>query len=515
MGSNWKRHLLIWLAVPGGVLGCWLCQAPPAWAATEVALSWDANSESDLAGYRIRYGTSPGNHSLGVAQVSAGTTTTAISGLNAGLTYYFVAHAFDYANNESFPSNEIPAVPVTVAGPILTLSLSDSPDPVAAGGNITYTLNYANTGDRDATGVTIGSAIPANTSFFSATNGGNHSAGTVTWAIGSLPPGVSGSVGMTVRVNSPLTNGTSIVNNASSIDSIETSPVTAATVTTTVTSAPVLSISVSDAPDPVVAGNLLAYTFNYSNSGNANTTGAVITASVPANTTFDFSTGGGTYSSGVVTWNLGALNAGGSGTVELVVLVSSGAAGTTLNGGSFAIDSDQTSPVSGAPASTTVTTAPSPTISDAMEQGTTSMFILQSGRHDIVVTGTNFVNIATLDLGSGITINSTTVNGSTQIIADITVAANATLGGRTVTVTNPGGGTANYVAGLEVIKTTDVNRDCRIDSYDLNLIAHAYGSAAGDANYDAAADLNGDGVVDGDDIARWVAYFGQSLQVCP
>ncbi|HET6277816.1 MAG TPA: fibronectin type III domain-containing protein [Candidatus Polarisedimenticolia bacterium] len=515
MGSNWKRHLLIWFAVPGSLLGCGLWQGSAAWAATEVILSWDANSESDLAGYRIRYGTSPGNHSMGVVQVPAGTTTTAITGLNAGLTYYFAAHAFDYANNESFPSNEIPAVPVTVAGAILTLSLSDSPDPVAAGGNITYTLDYANTGDRDATGVTIISTIPANTSFISAANGGSRSGSTVTWAIGSLPPGVSNSVQMTVRVNSPLANGTSIVNNGSSIDSSQTSPVTAATVTTTVTSAPVLSIAVSDAPDPVVAGNLLAYTFNYANSGNANTTGAVITATVPANTTFNYSTGGGTYSSGVVTWSLGSLNAGASGIVQLVVLVSSGAAGTTISSGSFAIDSDQTSPVSGAPAITTVTAAPSPTISNALEQGTSSMFVLQSGRHDIVVTGTNFINIATLSLGSGITINSTTVNSSTRIVADITVAANATLGGRTVTVTNPGGGTANKVAGLEVIKTTDVNEDCRIDSYDLNVIAHAYGSAAGDANYTASADLDGDGAVDGVDITLWSAYFGQPLQVCP
>lgn len=512
MISNRARNLLNWGALAGMALAACLLSASPARAATEVILSWDANTEPDLAGYRIRYGSSPGNHTLGFFQFSRTTTTATITGLTAGTTYYFVAHAFDYANNESLPSNEIPAAPVVVAGPIPTISVSDSPDPVQAGGDLTYTLDYANTGDRDATGVTITSAIPADTSFYSVSPGGTQSGGMVTWSIGTLRPNATESVWVTVRVNSPLNDGTQIVNNATIIGSNETA---SATATTTVTSAPVLAISASDSPDPVVAGDLLSYTFNYSNGGNANTTGVVITATVPPSTTFDSATGSGTYSSGQVTWNIGALNAGNSGLVQLIVLVSSGAAGTTINSGSYDIDSNETSPVNGAPVTTTVTTAPSPTISGAVEQGANSMFILQSGRHDIVVTGTRFVNTATLDLGAGITINSTNVNGSTEIVADISVAANAALGGRTVSVTNPGAGTADYIAGLEVIRTVDVSRDCSIDSLDLNLIAQAYNSAPGDPQYNAAADLDGNGIVDGVDISRWVDYLGQSLQVCP
>jgi len=320
---------------------------------------------------------------------------------------------------------------------------------------------------------------------------------------------------MTVQVVSPLTDGTQIVNDASTIDSSETSPVLAAATTTTVTSAPVLSISISDSPDPVVAGNLLAYTFSYSNIGNANTTGVVITDTLPNNTTFDYATGGGTYSSGVVTWNVGPVAAGQSGMVEAVVRVSSGAAGTTISNGSFQIDSNETSPVSGAAATTSVTAAPSPTIGNAVEQATASMYILRSGSHTIEIAGTNFLFGATVDLGAGITVGSTTVSGSTSIVADITVSSNASLGGRTVSVTNPDGRAASLVSGLEVIKTTDISGDCRIDSIDLNLIARAYNSLSGDAGYNAAADLNGDGAIDGEDLARWEGYFGQTLQGCP
>jgi uncharacterized repeat protein (TIGR01451 family) len=515
MLANWNRRLLKGFTLASVVLSVCLYSVSPAGAATEVVLAWDANIEPDLAGYRIRYGTSPGNYTLGLVQVSKATTTTTITGLNAATTYYFVAHAYDFADNESFPSNEVSAVPTVVVGPVLTLSLSDSPDPVSAGGDITYTLDYGNTGDRDATGVTISSAIPANTSFNSATNGGSLSGGTVTWSIGTLPPGASGSIQMSVQVVSPLADGTQIVNDASSIDSNETSPVSATTATTTVTSAPILAISISDSPDPVVAGNLLAYTFSYSNSGNANTTGVVITDTIPANTSFDFATDGGTYSSGVVTWNIGPLSAGDSGMVQVVVRVLSAAVGTTISNGNYQIDSNETSPVSGAAAITAVISAPAPTISNAVEQGTASTYVLQSGVHTVVVTGTNFLNGATLELGAGITVNSASVPGSTQIVADITVAANASLGGRTVSVTNPDGRVASRISGLIVIKTTDANRDCNIDSLDLNLIARAYGASTGSANYDAAADLDGDGTVDGDDLAGWVTYFGQALQVCP
>lgn len=511
-----NRGLFDRLALASLVLTVCLCAVSPAGAATEVVLAWDGNNtEPDLAGYRIRYGTSPGDYSLGVKVVPAGTTTTTITGLDAATTYHFVAHAYDYSNNESLPSNPISAVPTVVIGPLLALSLSDSPDPVAAGGDLTYTLDYDNSGDRDATGVTISAAVPANTSFSSATNGGSLSGSTVTWNIGTLPPGPSASVQMTVQVVSPLTDGTQIVNDASSIDSNETSSVTAATATTTVTSAPVLAISISDSPDPVIAGNLLAYTLSYSNSGNANTTGVVITDAIPANTSFDSATDGGTYSSGMVTWNLGSLNAGVSGMVEVVVQVSAAAAGTIVSNGNYHIDSNETPPVSGAAANTTVTSAPPPTISNAVEQGTTSMFILQSGRHTVVIDGTNFLFGAILDLGSGITIDAISVVGSTQIVADITVAASASLGGRTVTVTNPDGRAASLVSGLEVIKTTDINRDCRIDSLDLNLIAQAYNASSGSGSYVAAADLDGNGTVDGFDLANWVAYFGQTLQVCP
>ena len=61
---------------------------------------------------------------------------------------------------------------------------------------------------------------------------------------------------------------------------------------------------------------------------------------------------------------------------------------------------------------------------------------------DIVIAGTGFVTGAAASFsGTGITVNSTTVNTSAELIANITIAAGTTVGTRDITVTNPDGGT--------------------------------------------------------------------------
>ncbi|HXU10682.1 MAG TPA: hypothetical protein VN898_01845, partial [Candidatus Binatia bacterium] len=246
-----------------------------------------------------------------------------------------------------------------VAAPVLTISKTDSPDPVAAGSNITYTISYGNTGGSQATGVVITDTIPANTSFVSATGGGTLAAGVVTWNIGTVNAGASSSVQLVVAVASPLNNGTVITNGTYDIDSAQTAPTSGAAVTTTVTSAPVMNISKTDAPDPVAAGSNITYTISYSNTGNMNATGVVITDTIPTNTSFVSATGGGTLAAGVVTWNIGNVAAGASSSVQLVVAVTSPLAnGTVITNGTYSIDSTQTAPTSGAAVTTTVTSAP-------------------------------------------------------------------------------------------------------------------------------------------------------------
>src|SRR5260221_44184 len=225
------------------------------------------------------------------------------------------------------------------SAPILSISKADGPDPVAAGSNITYTLSYSNTGNEDATGVVIADTIPANTSFVSATSAGTLASVVVTWNLGGRAAGASSTVTLVVSVTIPLANGTVIHNNTYGIDSNETAPTAGADDTTTVSSSPTLNISKADGPDPVAAGSNITYTISYSNTGNANATGVVISDTTPTNTPVTSSTGGRSLASSIITWNIGALAAGASSTVTLVVSVNSPLAnGTVIHNNTYSID---------------------------------------------------------------------------------------------------------------------------------------------------------------------------------
>ena len=89
----------------------------PVWAwPADVRLAWEPNSEADLAGYKIHYGTGSGSYS---AAVDVGQVTTAtISNLSEGTTYYFSASAYNTAAASSGYSNEVRySVPVPNRNP--------------------------------------------------------------------------------------------------------------------------------------------------------------------------------------------------------------------------------------------------------------------------------------------------------------------------------------------------------------------------------------------------------------
>jgi hypothetical protein len=76
----------------------------PAHAAS-VTLAWDPNTESDLAGYKIHYGTSSKDYQY---SVDVGNFTSCdVSGLDEGKTYYFAATAYDTEYNSSDLSEEV------------------------------------------------------------------------------------------------------------------------------------------------------------------------------------------------------------------------------------------------------------------------------------------------------------------------------------------------------------------------------------------------------------------------
>jgi hypothetical protein len=70
-------------------------------------ISWYANTETDLAGYRIYVGTRSGSYGfVGPFEVTNGTSFT-VPNLPVGTTYFFAVSAFDKTGNESAKSAEL------------------------------------------------------------------------------------------------------------------------------------------------------------------------------------------------------------------------------------------------------------------------------------------------------------------------------------------------------------------------------------------------------------------------
>ena len=71
----------------------------------QVTLAWDANSEPNIAGYKVYYGTASRvyNWYFDVGKV----TTYSVTGLTDGSTYYFAATAYDTSGVESTYSSEV------------------------------------------------------------------------------------------------------------------------------------------------------------------------------------------------------------------------------------------------------------------------------------------------------------------------------------------------------------------------------------------------------------------------
>ncbi len=145
--------------------------------------------------------------------------------------------AFQYRNSAQYLyAPRLAADQTGVAGPILSVTKSGTPNPVLTGRDITYSLAYRNSGPAEATNSIISDTVPLDTAYKSCSGGISCSkvGQVVTWQLGSLPAGASGSVSLVVTTNTGLSTGTLIYNSDYGIQSDQTNFSAGPQVTTSV-----------------------------------------------------------------------------------------------------------------------------------------------------------------------------------------------------------------------------------------------------------------------------------------
>lgn len=215
----------------------------------------------------------------------------------------------------------------------LGVTTSDSPDPVTAGENITYSIVVTNNGPGDATGVTLTDTFDELVTYVSATP----SQGTcsvkmrvVTCAIGGLASGATASVTLVVTAGDVIEPVQ--IANLASVSGTELDPVGSndnwMEATTIVPVGPAmadLAVTKSDTPDPVFSGGpQLTYSITVTNNGPDDATNVLLVDTLPAEVTFDTATPSAgdcdqVATLGEVECRLGSIASGNNMTVTVVV----------------------------------------------------------------------------------------------------------------------------------------------------------------------------------------------------
>jgi len=277
--------------------------------------------------------------------------------------------------------------------PSLALSKAASPNSgLEPGDSVTYTLTLSNQGSAAASGVVVTDPIPSGTSFAGNINASLGSgsfdavANRVTFNVGTLASGASATLSFDVTIGS-LPAGSATINNSASASAGNAASQTASA-PASASAQPVLTLQklapaqvaypaatllqaangtllfvndttqISIGQTIAVGGNApvvvmattfntittgaavvapsgaaiigsVSYTLTYQNIGTATATTTVLDDTLPAGAIFVSASNGGSESGGGVTWNLGDLDPGASGTVQVTMIP--GAAGILIN----------------------------------------------------------------------------------------------------------------------------------------------------------------------------------------
>jgi uncharacterized repeat protein (TIGR01451 family) len=140
-------------------------------------------------------------------------------------TFWYVGEYYTTSGSANWKTRigsfTFPSCSATGGSANLSITKTDSPDPVRADSPLTYTLTVADAGAADATNVVVTDALPANVMFGSAVPSQGSCAGTttVTCDLGGIANGANATVSISIT---PVAPGT--ITNTASVSATESDP---------------------------------------------------------------------------------------------------------------------------------------------------------------------------------------------------------------------------------------------------------------------------------------------------
>ncbi len=187
---------------------------------------------------------------------------------------------------------------------------------------ITYNITYFNYLADNITGVTIYDYLPPEVSYISDTCGGSLSGITLVMPIGNLSAISGGYCLVNVSVKSTAPQGSTINNTVNATYYLNgTLKYTTAEASTEIVN-PEIEISKESVPCAASSGEYINYTIHYTNPSIATARNVVIRDYIPAGLSYISDDSGGSYSAGVVTFNLGDVAPNQSGNITITTRVS-------------------------------------------------------------------------------------------------------------------------------------------------------------------------------------------------
>lgn len=292
----------------------------------------------------------------------------------------------------------------TEINPVVDLAVSGkaTPNPVLEGNNLTYTFTVTNVGPNVASVVQFTNALPANSTFVSATNSAQvpcaiNANGDLSCTFTNLAAGASITVTVVVTPNAGGALASTATVTGSDSDPNQSN--NSATVTTTV-NAPVadLAVTMSGAPNAITGSNVL-YVITVTNNGPGTAFGVLLTdPTMGVLSLGSGSSSGATVTNGAITVKLGNLDSGAGAVVNL--FLSSTQALTVTNTVTVATGSSDPNPINNTASVVTVFSAPAPSIIAGTPQ-----FVSGPANGSIVPGQTATVSLPLINVGTADTTN--------------------------------------------------------------------------------------------------------------